>query len=85
MLQRSYKFNLPEVVDAIIALISATEFLVEAPEEIASIIPLFQDQGFGFDDLIICQAAHLGGAKGLKTFDQKLARLGGVDLLRMTL
>ena len=63
MLERSYKFNRPEVADAIIALISATEFPVEAPEEIASIIPLFQDQGFSSADLIICQAAHLGGAK----------------------
>ena len=85
VLERSYRFNRPEVADALIALISATEFLVEASEKIASIIPLYQDQGFGFADLIICQAAHLSGAKGLKTFAQKLAKLSGVDLLRMTL
>ena len=41
VLERSYKFNRPEVADTLIALISATEFLVEASEEIASIIPLY--------------------------------------------
>jgi len=84
VLERSYKFNRPEVADALIALISATEFLVEASEDIVSIIPLYQDEGFGFAGLTIRQAAHLGGAKGLKTFDQKLAKLSGVDLLGMT-
>jgi predicted nucleic-acid-binding protein len=84
VLERSYKFNRSEVAGSLIALISATEFLVEASEDIASIIPLYQDEGFGFADLMICQAAHLSGAKGLKTCDQKLSKLSGVDLLGMT-
>ena len=57
---------------------------MEASEDIASIIPLYQDEGFGLADLMIRQAAHLSGVKGLKTFDQKLAKLSGVDLLGMT-
>ena len=84
VLERSYKFNRSEVAGTLIALISATEFLVEASEEIASIIPPYQDQGFGFAGLMIRQAAHLSGAKGLKTFDQKRAKLTCVDLLGMT-
>ena len=84
VLERSYKFNRSEVAGSLIALISATEFLVEASEDIASIIPLYQDEGFGFADLMICKAAHLSGAKGLKTCDQKLSKLSGVDLLGMT-
>ena len=84
VLERSYKFNRSEVSGSLIALISATEFLVEASEDIASVIPLYQDEGFGFADLMICQAAHLSGAKGLKTCDQKLAKLSGVDLIGMT-
>ena len=60
------------------------EFLVEASDDIASIIPLYQNEGFGFADLMIRQAAHLSGAKVLKTFDQKLAKLSGVDLLGTT-
>ena len=84
VLERSYKFNRSEVAGSLIALISATEFLVEASEDIASIIPLYQDEGFGFADLMICQAAPLSGAKGLKTCDQKLSKLSGFDLLGMT-
>ena len=84
VLERSYKFNRSEVADTLIALISSTEFLVEASDDIASIIPLYQNEGFGFADLMIRQAAHLSGAKVLKTFDQKLAKLSGVDLLGTT-
>jgi predicted nucleic-acid-binding protein len=65
-------------------LISSTEFLVEASDDIASIIPLYQNEGFGFADLMIRQAAHLSAAKVLKTFDPKLAKLSGVDLLGTT-
>ena len=82
--ERSYKFNRSEVADTLIALISSTEFLVEASDDIASIIPLYQNEGFGFADLMIRQAARLSGAKVLKTFDQKLAKLSGVDLLGTT-
>jgi predicted nucleic-acid-binding protein len=84
VLERSYKFNRSEVADTLIALISSTEFLVEASDDIASIIPLYQNEGFGFANLMIRQAAHLSGAKVLNTFDQKLAKLSGVDLLGTT-
>ena len=84
VLERSYKFNRSEVVNTLIALISSTEFFVEASDDIASILPLYQNEGFGFADLMIRQVAHLSGAKVLKTFDQKLAKLSGVDLLGTT-
>ena len=84
VLERSYKFNRSEVADTLIALISSTEFLVEASDDIASILPLYQNEGIGFADLMIRQVAHLSGAKVLKTFDQKLAKLSGVDLLGTT-
>ena len=79
-----YKFNRSEVVDTLITLISSTEFLVESSDDIASIIPLYQNEGFSFADLMIRQSAYFSGAKVLKTLDQKVAKLSGVDLLGTT-
>jgi predicted nucleic-acid-binding protein len=84
VLERSYKFNRPEVADTLIALISSTEFLVEASDDIASIIPLYQNEGFGFADLMIREAALRSAAHVLKTFDQKLDKLESVELLTTT-
>jgi predicted nucleic-acid-binding protein len=84
VLERSYKFNRSEVADTLIALISSTEFLVEASDDIASIIPLYQNEGFGFADLMIREAALRSAAHVLKTFDQKLAKLESVELLTTT-
>jgi predicted nucleic-acid-binding protein len=82
--ERSYKFNRSEVADTLIALISSTEFLVEASDDIASIIPLYQNEGFGFADLMIREAALRSAAHVLKTFDQKLDKLESVELLTTT-
>ena len=58
--------------------------LLENAQDIASIVNLYRDEGYDFADLMIRQAAQRTENRILKTFDQKLARLDGVELLGTT-
>ena len=65
----------------VMGLVSVVELQVEAVEDVAEILPLYQNGGFRFLDLMIRQAAIRSGGHDLRTFDRQAARLTGVTLL----
>ena len=81
VLERSYKYSRNEITAAVMGLISAAELHVETAQDVAEILPLYQNEGFGFSNLIIRQAAIKNGGRDLQTFDRKAAKLAGVTLL----
>jgi predicted nucleic-acid-binding protein len=44
-----------------VGLVSAAELQVETAQDVAEILSLYQNEGFGFSDLMIRQAAKLAG------------------------
>ena len=59
-------------------LVSAAELQVETAQDVAEILPLYRNEGFGFSDLMICQAAIRNGGHDLQTFDRKAEKLASV-------
>ena len=62
-------------------LVSAAELQVETAQDVAEILPLYRNEGFGFSDLMIRQAAIRNGGHDLQTFDRQAAKLAGVTLI----
>jgi predicted nucleic-acid-binding protein len=84
VLERAYKYSREEIADALLSIVTASQLSVENAQDIASIVNLYRDEGYDFADLMIRQAAQRTESCILKTFDQKLARLDGVELLGTT-
>lgn len=84
VLERAYKYSREEIAEALLSIVTASQLLVENAQDIASIVNLYRKEGYDFADLMIRQAAAKAENRTLKTFDQKLARLDGVELLGTT-
>ena len=84
VLERAYKYSREEIADALLSIVTASQLSVENAQDIASIVNLYRDEDYDFADLMIRQAAQRTESRILKTFDQKLARLDGVELLGTT-
>lgn len=82
--ERAFKYSREEIADALLRIVTASQLLVENAQDIASIVNLYRDEGYDFADLMIRQAAQRTENRILKTFDQKLAKLDGVELLGAT-
>ena len=61
-------------------LISVAELKVGTVQDVDEILSLYQNEGFGFSDLLICQAVIRSGRYDLQTFDRQAAKLTGVTL-----
>ncbi|MGO4917510.1 PIN domain-containing protein [Pseudogemmobacter sp. W21_MBD1_M6] len=81
VLERAYGYARSEIAAAIDGLLSATELLVEAADDIGPALELYRTNGFGFADLMIAATARRVGATELLTFDRKAAQRPGVRLL----
>ena len=81
VLERSYKYSRNEITAAVMGLVSAAELKVETAQDVAEILPLYRNEGFGFSDLMIRQAAIRNGGHDLQTFDRQAAKLAGVTLI----
>ena len=81
VLERSYRYSRNEITAAVMGLIPAAELHVETAQDVAEILPLYQNEGFGFSNLMIRQAAIKNGGRDLQIFDRKAAKLAGVTLL----
>jgi predicted nucleic-acid-binding protein len=81
VLERSYKYSRNEITAAVMGLISAAKLNVETAQDVAEILPLYQNEGFGFSNLMIRQAAIKNGGRDLQIFDREAAKLAGVTLL----
>ena len=84
VLERAYKYSREEIAEALLSIVTASQLSVENAQDIASVINLYRKEGYDFADLMIRQAAQRTENRVLKTFDQKLARLDGVELLGTT-
>ena len=84
VLERAYKYSREDIAEALLSIVTASQLSVENAQDIASVVNLYRDEGYDFADLMIRQAAQRTENRILKTFDQKLARLDGVELLGTT-
>mgnify|MGYP001571207075 CR=1 FL=1 len=84
VLERSYKYPREEIAEALLSIVTASQLSVENAQDIASVVNLYREEGYDFADLMIRQAAQRAENRILKTFDQKLAKLDGVELLGTT-
>ena len=84
VLERAYKYSREEIADALLSIVTASQLSVENAQDIASIVNLYREDVYDFADLMIRQAAQRTENRILKTFDQKLAKLDGVELLGTT-
>ena len=84
VLERSYKYSREEIAEALLSIVTASQLSVENAQDIASVVNLYRKEGYDFADLMIRQAAQRAESRILKTFDQKLAKLDGVELLGTT-
>ena len=84
VLERAYKYSREDIAEALLSIVTASQLLVENAQDIASIVNLYRKEGYDFADLMILQAASKAKNRTLKTFDQKLAKLDGVELLGTT-
>jgi len=84
VLERAYKYSREEIAEALLSIVTASQLSVENAQDIASVVNLYRDEGYDFADLMIRQSAQRSENRILKTFDQKLAKLDGVELLGTT-
>ena len=84
VLERAYKYSRDEIAEALLNIVTASQLSVENAQDIASVVNLYRKEGYDFADLMIRQAAQRNENRVLKTFDQKLAKLDGVELLGTT-
>jgi predicted nucleic-acid-binding protein len=78
VLERAYGYQRAEIAAALDGLLSATELMIEAADEVGVAVDRYRNDGFGFADLMIAAAARRAGASELVTFARKAARLSGV-------
>lgn len=84
VLERAYKYSREEIAEALLSIVTASQLSVENAQDIASVVNPYRKEGYDFADLMIRQAAQRTENRILKTFDQKLAKLDGVELLGTT-
>ena len=84
VLERAYKYSREDIAETLLSIVTASQLSVENAQDIASVVNLYRDEGYDFADLMIRQSAQRAENRILKTFDQKLAKLDGVELLGTT-
>ena len=84
VLERAYKYSREDIAEALLSIVTASQLSVENAQDIASVVNLYRDEGYDLADLMIRQSAQKSENRILKTFDQKLAKLDGVELLGTT-
>lgn len=81
VLERAYGYSRTEIAAAVNGLLSSTELVIEASNDIGWALEFYRSGSFGFADVMIAAAARRIGAQALVTFDRKAAQLPGVRLL----
>ena len=81
MLERSYRLTRPRVADALMGLTASDTLVVDQSDDIAAAAYHFRQSGVGFSDLMILRAAERADSTPLQTFDRRLARIQGTELL----
>ena len=81
VLERSYKFSRAQIADVLIELTATGSIVVEAADDVALAASSYRQGEAEFSDLMILSAADRHEAAPLHTFDRRLAREVGVELV----
>ena len=81
VLERSYRFTRPQVAEVLMDLTASDTLVVEQSDDVAAAAYRFRQGGVGFSDLMILRAAERADSTPLQTFDRRLARMQGTELL----
>ena len=81
VLERSYHFTRSQVAEALMDLTASDSLTVENSDDVAAAAHFYRQHGVGFSDLMVLSAAERAGATPLYTFDRRLARMEGVELV----
>lgn len=81
VLERSYGFTRSQVAEALMDLTASDTLVVENSDDVAAAAYRFRQGGVGFSDLMILRAAERANSTPLQTFDQRFARMQGVNLV----
>ena len=82
VLERAYDFPRDRIATVLEGFVATEGLIIEAADDVARATIRYRSGGAGFSDLMVLAAAKRHGARPLYTFDQKAARLEGVELLR---
>ena len=82
VLERAYGVSRARIATILQELVATESLVIEASDDVARAAMRYRAGGPGFSDLMILAAADRAGARALYTFDQKAARMKGVELLR---
>ena len=82
VLERAYGFPRDQIATVFEELVATEELLVEAAQDVIRAAEGYRRGGTEFSDRMILAAASRTGAEALYTFDQKVARLESVVLLK---
>ena len=81
VLERSYRFTRPQIAEMLMNLTASDTLVVEHSDDVAAAAYRFRQGGVGFADLMILRAAERANSTPLRTFDRRLARMPGAELL----
>lgn len=81
VLERAYKFNRVEIANVLVELVTTDCLVFEAADDITRAALDYRQGGPGFADRMILTAADRAGAMPLYTFDKRLAKLEGANLV----
>ncbi len=83
VLERSYRFPRTAVAEALLELVASNNLVVETADDVARAAYLYSQGGPGFSDRMVVAAAERAGAAPVYTFDQRLARTEGAQLVEI--
>ena len=82
VLERAYGVSRERIAKILQELVTTEGLVVEASDDVARAAFRYRAGGLVFSDMMILAAAERSGARPLHTFDRKVARMKGVELLR---
>lgn len=82
LLDRSYGFGKSDILTVIQGLVRAAEFTVEQEQAVVNAYRGYQDSSADFADALIVAINEISGCEKTVSFDKKMTRLPGVELLK---
>jgi predicted nucleic-acid-binding protein len=78
VLERSFRYRIPEICHALERLLQIREIEVQTPDGVWAGLSAYREKGAGFPDVLIDAVNRLEGCKSTVSFDKKaVARLDG--------
>lgn len=81
VLRVAYKFDRATIVGALRRLIGSEGVVIENDATVHAALDHFEQGSADFSDYVILETAHQRGALPVRTFDERLARASGAELV----